>query len=87
MAEHRRALTKAGILVSNGGIQPSHEDGRVRLTNGELTVTDGPFTEAKELIAGFAICEVTSREHAIELAKQFLEAAGDGVSELHPLMG
>jgi hypothetical protein len=58
---------------------------RVRLSEGKLTVTDGPFTEAKELVGGFAILRTNSREEAIELAKQFLPVAGDGECELRQL--
>jgi YCII-related domain len=55
---------------------------RVRLSGGKLTVTDGPFTETKELIAGFAIVQVKSKAEAIELAERFLKLAGDGESEI-----
>jgi hypothetical protein len=87
MGQYIDEMTKAGIHVLSGGFSPSKEDARVRLADGKLTVTDGPFTESKELIAGFAICEVKSKEHAVEVAKQFLQIAGDGVSEFHPLIG
>jgi hypothetical protein len=54
----------------------------VRLSRGKLTITDGPFTESKELIAGFAIVQVKSMAEAIELAERFLKIAGDGESEI-----
>jgi hypothetical protein len=57
----------------------------VRLFGGKLTVTDGPFTEAKELIGGFAILRTNSKEEAIELAEKFLPVAGDGECELRQL--
>jgi hypothetical protein len=57
----------------------------VRRTNGEITVTDGPFTEAKEVIGGFALIRADSKDEAIELARRFLEVAGDGESEIREL--
>jgi hypothetical protein len=76
---------KAGWLLATEGCLPSVLGARVRLSEGKLTVTDGPFTEAKELVGGFAILRTNSREEAIELAKQFLPVAGDGECELRQL--
>jgi hypothetical protein len=76
---------KAGWLVSTEGCLPSALGARVRLSNSKLTVTDGPFTEAKELVGGFAILRVNSKEEAIELAKKFLPVAGDGECELRQI--
>jgi hypothetical protein len=76
---------KAGWLLATEGCLPSALGARVRLSEGKLTVTDGPFTEAKELVGGFAILRTNSREEAIELAKQFLPVAGDGECELRQL--
>ena len=73
---------KAGTLVATEGCLPSALGARVRLSNGKLSVTDGPFTEAKEVVGGFAILEAKSKEHAIELTKEFLKVAGDGECEL-----
>ena len=78
-------MVKAGVLLSTEGCQPSSKGARVRLSGGKLTVTDGPFTEAKELIGGFAIIQATSKEEAIELTKRFLKVAGDGESEIRQL--
>ena len=75
-------MTNAGTLISTEGCLPSAKGARVRLSNGKLTVTDGPFTESKELIAGFALIEATSKEEAIALTTRFLEVAGDGESEI-----
>jgi len=66
-------MTRAGVLVGTGGLGPSSKGARVRLSGGKLTVIDGPFTEAKELIGGYAIVEVSSKDEAIELAKRFLQ--------------
>jgi len=66
--------TKDGTLVLRGGLYPSGAGGaRVRVSGGELRVLDGPFTEAKEVIGGFAIFEFKSREEAIEAARHFME--------------
>jgi hypothetical protein len=71
-----------GTLIATEGCLPSALGARVRLSGGDLTVTDGPFTESKELIAGFALLRADSREHAVELTKRFLEVAGGGVCEI-----
>jgi hypothetical protein len=73
---------KAGFLLAVEGCMPSATGARVRLSNGKLTVTDGPFTESKEVIGGFAILQANSKDEAIELVKQFLRVAGDGECEL-----
>jgi hypothetical protein len=81
------AQMKAGNLVSTGGISNPKKSVRVKRAGAKVTITDGPFIESKELVAGFAILEATSREHAIEQIKEFLEVAGDGTSEVHELWG
>jgi hypothetical protein len=75
-------LAQSGVLLATDGLQPSSKGARVRLSKGKLTVTDGPFTETKELIAGFAIVQVKSKAEAIELAERFLKLAGDVESEI-----
>jgi hypothetical protein len=70
-------MTKAGVMLENGGLLPSSKGARVRLSGGRITVTDGPFTEAKELIGGFAILEANSKEEAVEMAKRFLGVHAD----------
>ncbi len=79
--------TKAGILVSMGGLLPSKNGVRMASTSGKLTIVDGPFTEAKELIAGFGVFEVKSGAEAIAAAKRFLAVAGDGECEVRPMYG
>ena len=76
---------KAGYLLAVEGCLPSATGARVRLSNSKVTVTDGPFTESKEVIGGLAILQANSKEHAIELARQFLNVAGDGECELRQL--
>jgi hypothetical protein len=77
--------TKSGALLLTGGIMPTSKGGaRVRATAGEITV-DGPFTETKELVGGFALMEAKSREEAIAMVTRFLKIAGDGECELHQI--
>ena len=76
---------KAGWLLATEGCLPSALGARVRRGDGKLTVTDGPFTEAKELVGGFAILKTNSKAEAIELARQFLAVAGEGECELRQL--
>jgi hypothetical protein len=78
-------MTKAGVLLATEGCQPSSKGARVRYKNGKFTVTDGPFTESKELIAGFALFQVESKEEAIAWTRRFLETAGEGESEIRLL--
>jgi len=73
---------KAGWLVATEGCLPSALGARVRRSGEKLSVTDGPFTEAKELVGGFAILRTNSKEEAIQLAKQFLQVVGEGECEL-----
>jgi hypothetical protein len=75
-------MARAGVLIATDGLQPSSKGARVRISNGQLSVTDGPFTESKELIAGYAILDVKSKEEAIELTKRFLQVVGEGESEI-----
>jgi len=76
---------KAGWLLSTEGCLPSSLGARVRRAGGKLSVTDGPFTEAKEVVGGFAILKANSKEEAIELARNFLSFVGDGECELRQL--
>jgi hypothetical protein len=76
---------KAGYLLAVEGCMPSATGARVRLSDGKLSVTDGPFTETKELIGGLAILQAGSKQEAVELVKQFLQVAGDGECELRQL--
>ena len=78
-------MTKAGTLISAEGCQHSSQGARVRQTKGKVTVSDGPFAEAKEVIGGFAILEAKSLAEAKELTKRFLAVAGDGESEIRLL--
>jgi hypothetical protein len=75
-------LTKAGKLIATEGRTAGAPGMKIRMRKGQLSVTDGPFTEAKELVGGFALMNVDSREEIITLTRRFLEIAGDGESEI-----
>jgi hypothetical protein len=78
-------LAKAGALLATDGLQPSSKGARVRISGGKFSVTDGPFAEAKELVAGYAIVQAKSKAEAIELAKRFLKVVGEGESEIRQM--
>lgn len=88
----QKSLTD-GTLVETGGLLPSKEGVRVRLANGSITVTDGPFTESKEVIGGYAIINVKTRADAIRIAEEFMELhrrhwpGFEGESEVRPMYG
>jgi hypothetical protein len=64
---------KSGILKDTAGLKPTAEGFRVRSSKNQLKVTDGPFTEAKEVVGGYALVEVASREEALKVARDFME--------------
>lgn len=68
--------TRKGTLINTAGLRPTAEGARVRLRKGELSTTDGPFTESKEVIGGYAILEAASLKDAIELTRRFLAIHG-----------
>jgi len=76
---------KAGELLATEGCLPSAKGARVRLSNGKLTVKDGPFTESKEVVGGFAVLQAKSKQEAIEMAERFLKVAGDGECEIRQI--
>jgi hypothetical protein len=78
-------MVQAGVLLSTEGCLPSVKGFRVRRAGKRVTITDGPFTESKEVIGGFALIRVNSKEEAIEWTKRFLDVAGDGESEVREL--
>jgi hypothetical protein len=77
---------KSGELIATGGLTPLKDGARVTQTTGKVTITDGPYIESTEIIGGFAILEVPSKEAAIESSKRFLKIAGDGQVTIRPLM-
>jgi hypothetical protein len=70
MAKYNESLVKAGVMLAGDGLHPSSKGARVFFSGGKPAVTDGPFTEAKELVAGFWMIQVRSKEEAIEWAKR-----------------
>jgi hypothetical protein len=83
-------MTRDGSLIRTGGLRPTSEGVRVRLRQGKLSAVDGPFTETKEVIGGFAIIEAKSKAEAIELTKRFLRVHGaewDIECEVRPIDG
>jgi len=73
MGKFIEEATKSGNIVAGAGLQPSSAGTRVRLKSGKITVIDGPFTESKEIVGGYAIMDAKSREEALALARRFME--------------
>jgi hypothetical protein len=71
MADYHQELAKAGVLLDANGLQPSAKGWRIKYEGGKRRVVDGPFAETKELIAGYTIIQVKSREEALEWARRF----------------
>ena len=82
MGKFNEELAKAGIMLAGEGLQPSSKGARVRFFGEKRTVIDGPFAETKELIDGFALVVVNSRDEAIGIATEFMQIAGDGTGEI-----
>lgn len=78
MATYHEELAKAGVLLDASGLQPSSRGFRVKYEGGKRTVVDGPFTESKELIAGFTMIQVKSRAEAVEWARRFPNPVAPG---------
>ena len=73
MARLSEEAVKSGKMVANGALAPTAASSRVRLSGGKVAVLDGPFTEAKEIVGGFAIFDFNSKEEAIESARRFMD--------------
>jgi hypothetical protein len=78
MADYHEQLAKAGVLLDASGLQPTSKGWRIKYSRDKRTVIDGPFTEAKELIAGYTIIQARSREEALEWTKRFPNPSVDG---------
>ncbi len=78
MAKYHEELLKAGVLLDASGLQPSSKGWRIKYSGGKRTVIDGPFAEAKELIAGYTLIQVKAKEEAMEWARRFPNPAVDG---------
>jgi hypothetical protein len=82
MVAYNQQLIDAGVMVAGDGLHPSSRGARIRFRGGKPTVVDGPFAETKELIAGFTMIEVASREEALEWVRRWPALDGDGEVEL-----
>jgi hypothetical protein len=93
MAKLGEEAVKDGTMVVSGGLAATAASTRVRLSKGQITAIDGPFTEAKEVVGGFAILEYKSKEEALESAKRFIELhkkhwpGWEGETEVRQLLG
>jgi hypothetical protein len=88
MMAYNEQLTRAGALLAASGLRPSADGWRIRYANGERCVIDGPFTDTRDLIAGYTLIQVRSREEAMEWARRFPAPHGEGVEteiEIRPL--
>jgi hypothetical protein len=85
MGKFIEEMAKAGVLLATGGLDPKGT--HITSSGGKITVTDGPFTEAKELIVSFALIDVRSKEEAIELSKRFWKIVGDGEGDVRQVFG
>lgn len=80
MATYHEELSKAGVLLDGSGLHPSSKGWRIQYSGGKRTVMDGPFIETKELIAGYTLIQVKSREEALEWTRRFPNPAGEGAN-------
>jgi hypothetical protein len=85
MGAYMEAMSKAGVLLSGEGLQPSAKGARVKLSGGRPTVIDGPFAETKELVAGFCIIQTKSRQEAIDWVKRWPPLDGDVEIEIRQI--
>lgn len=88
MTQLMTEMSADGTLVDTAGLCPTAQGKRIRLSHGKQTVSDGPFTESKEVIGGYALLEADSMEHALQLTRRFLDVHGDGWEvecELRPI--
>lgn len=86
MADYHEQLAKAGVLLDANGLQPTSKGWRIKYSAGTRTIVDGPFAETKELVAGYTIIQVKSREEALEWARRFPNPHNeDGEIEIRPM--
>lgn len=94
MGKFIQEMTRAGVLLTTSGLAPTSQSTRIRASDGQLTLVDGPFAEVKEVIGGFAIVQTRSKDEALEWGKRFMKIHQDilgptwqGVSEVRQLFG
>ena len=86
MGKFVEEAVNAGVVVATGGLAPTSEGARISLKDGEFTVVDGPFTEAKELVGGWALMECRDMDEAVVWTKRFLSVLGEGECRVRPVM-
>ena len=93
IAKMAEDATRRGVMVSAGGLLPSSQGARVRVSGGKTSVVDGPFAETKELVGGYAIFDLPSKQEAIRMGKEFMQVHADilgpsyeGELEIRPMM-
>jgi hypothetical protein len=93
IAKMAEDASQRGILLASGGLQPSSQGARIRVSRGRTALIDGPFAETKELVGGYAIFDLKSKEEAIEMGTRFMQVHADilgpsyeGELEIRPLM-
>lgn len=93
IAKMAEEATKRGVMVTAGGLQPSSRGARIRVSGGKTSLIDGPFAETKELVGGYAIFDLPSKEDAVQMGRQFMQLHADilgpsyeGELEIRPLM-
>jgi len=82
MMKYNAEMVSAGVMLEGAGLKPTSAGARVKFSRGKPTVIDGPFTESKELIAGYSIIQVASREEALEWVRRWPVEDGDGNVEI-----
>jgi hypothetical protein len=82
MMKYNEEMVRAGVMLEGAGLKPTRAGARVRFSRGKPTVIDGPFTESKELIAGYSIIQVKSREEALDWVRRWPVEDGDGNVEI-----
>lgn len=83
MGEFVTELRSKGVLIDTGGRMPGQFEMIISRKNGKTSITDGPFTEAKEIVGGYALMEFTDRDEAVRVTNQFLDLVGDATCHLH----
>ena len=84
MGKFVEELTRAGVLLATGGLDAGTH---VTSSGGQITLTDGPFSESKEVIVSFALVDVRSKDEAVELGRRFWKIAGDGEGDIRQVFG
>ncbi len=87
MGKFMKEVADAGVLLATGGLGPISDGTTVRLSDGKFTATDGPYTESKELVGGWALVQCASKAEAVGWAERFLRVAGGGESRIRQVFG